>query len=75
MRRYWVLLAEKASAQAQEGFREEAALLLKTILEKNDDFGDRRVGSAAGCFCPLFPTLTTHTMRRYPRSSSLSLDA
>jgi hypothetical protein len=35
--------AEKASQQAQDEFREEAANLLKAILEKNDDFGDRRV--------------------------------
>ncbi|KAI5451542.1 hypothetical protein NCC49_001527 [Naganishia albida] len=35
---------EKASHHAQEEFREEAAELLKTILEKNDEFGgDRRI--------------------------------
>ncbi|KAJ9103155.1 hypothetical protein QFC21_002577 [Naganishia friedmannii] len=35
---------EKASQQAQDEFREEAAHLLKAILEKNDDFGgDRRI--------------------------------
>ena len=35
---------EKTSPQAQEEFREDAAELLKTILEKNDEFGgDRRV--------------------------------
>ncbi|KAJ9110111.1 hypothetical protein QFC19_001782 [Naganishia cerealis] len=34
---------EKASQQAQDEFREEAAQLLKTILEKNDEFGDRRI--------------------------------
>lgn len=34
---------EKASPQAQEEFREEAAHLLRTVLEKNDLYGDRKV--------------------------------
>lgn len=40
------LASEKTSLQAQEEFREDAAELLKTILEKNDEFGgDRRVSN------------------------------
>lgn len=35
--------SERASASAQEGFREEAAQLLNLIMEKNHELGDRAV--------------------------------
>jgi hypothetical protein len=55
---------EKASHHAQEEFREEAAELLKTILEKNDEFGgDRRVSATVW-----YPNSKLMTFRyfRYP---------
>lgn len=65
-----MLPLEKASHHAQEEFREEAAELLKTILEKNDEFGgDRRVSATVW-----YPNSRLMTFRyfRYPSLSNSS---
>ena len=38
---------EKKSEDAQEGFREEAGGLLRTVLEMNDEISDRRVSEGS----------------------------